>query len=41
MTATRAFQLAHVARLFYTYAKGIVIIQVKPRLAEKKGWVCQ
>ena len=41
MTATRALQLAHVARLFYPYAKGIVIIQVKPRLAEKKGWVCQ
>lgn len=39
MTASRALQLAHVARLFYPDAKGI-IIQVKPHLAEKKGWVC-
>ncbi|MGU3362171.1 hypothetical protein ACLBWX_17740 [Methylobacterium sp. M6A4_1b] len=39
MTASRALQLAHVARLFYPYAKGIVIVQVKPRLPEKKGWV--
>lgn len=41
MTATRALQLAQAARLFHPSAQGIVIIQVKPHIPEKKGLVYQ